>query len=125
MERDGSLDRNCGGNNDVVSLGDPGQVELYPVMESRGREAPPADVVSAPERVIPAAELRYLALTVADARDRAQHGSPRRGYALLLAGFGRADRALAEGHPWAGALARCWRDAIDHFCEEFSPSDED
>lgn len=94
-------------------------------MEFPGRETTHLDRAAESERAIPAAELRHLALRVADARECAHRGAVRRGYALLLGGFSRADRALAEGRPWAGALAHCWRDAIDRFCEEFAPADED
>ena len=74
---------------------------------------------------IPPTELRRLALRVEDARDLAAAGAVRRGYSLMLAGFGHAERALLEGRPWAGALARCWRDAIDRFCSDYGPDEED
>ena len=74
---------------------------------------------------IPHTEVRRLALRVEDARDLAASGAVRRGYSLMLAGFGHAERALLEGRPWAGALARLWRDAIDRFCADYDPNEED
>jgi hypothetical protein len=69
------------------------------------------------DRRIPESEIRQLALRLADARDWAARGKPGLGYALLLRGLIDAEQSVIDGQRWASSLVRCWRDAIDDFCE--------
>ncbi len=65
---------------------------------------------------IPDAERHFLLLTLADARQRAEEGQTFWGYALLIRGLIRAEKALLEEHVWAGELMRYWRSAIRDYC---------
>ena len=52
-------------------------------------------------------------------------GKPAVGYALLIRGMTRAEKILTDGRPWGTELLRCWRAAIDRYCERVGDHHED
>ena len=66
---------------------------------------------------VPAEELDSVTLALSDALEHAAMGKPAVGYALLIRGMTRAEKILTDGRPWGGELLRCWRAAIDRYCE--------
>ena len=71
----------------------------------------------------PESELRLLLLALGDARHRAEEGKVCLGYALLLRGMLRAERAVIQGEVWAGELMRYWREALDDYCERYGDTE--
>jgi hypothetical protein len=76
------------------------------------------------ETAIPDEELRRLLLDLGSARQWAEEGRVSLGYAIMLRGMTRAERALLAGDPWAAELMRCWRASLDDFCEQYGAGDD-
>jgi hypothetical protein len=76
-------------------------------------------------RTVPPAELEGVTLALSDALEYAAIGKPALGYALLIRGMTRAEKILTDGRPWGGELLRCWRAAIDRYCERVGDHEDD
>src|SRR5438093_12281273 len=81
------------------------------------RDCPRCGARTVSARTVPSAELEGVTLALSDALEHAAMGKPAVGYALLIRGMTRAEKLLTDGRPWGSELLRCWRAAIDRYCE--------
>ncbi len=72
-----------------------------------------------PSQDVPEAALDALNFALCQAMDCAAYGEVALGFRTLSAGMEAAQEAVSDGEPWAPALLRLWREAQDHYAENY------